>query len=77
MFTQVRVDHGKEFYMTLYMQEKQKALREKLNIKHYVQTKHAQVRLSLMFTVHVFKIIMYHLDIYCIKFNFPSIEPQS
>ncbi|KAK1890739.1 Kelch-like protein 36 [Dissostichus eleginoides] len=46
MWDQIRVDHGKEFYLTLFMQEKLADYRNNTGRQPYIQTKSTQVRLS-------------------------------
>jgi len=45
MWDQVRVDHGTEFYLTLYMQEKNSDLRRNVNRQPYIQTESKRVSL--------------------------------
>ena len=45
MWDQVRVDHGTEFYLTLYMQEKNADLRRNVNRQPYIQTESKRVSL--------------------------------
>lgn len=47
MWDQVRVDHGREFYLTLYMQEILSEYRHNLERQPYVQTQSTKV--SLLF----------------------------
>ena len=42
LWYQIRVDHGREFYLTLYIQEKLRANRGDLNILPYTQTTSTQ-----------------------------------
>ncbi|KAI9517713.1 hypothetical protein NQZ68_000881 [Dissostichus eleginoides] len=43
MWDQIRVDHGKEFYLTLFMQEKLADYRNNTGRQPYIQTKSTQV----------------------------------
>jgi len=43
MWDQVRVDHGTEFYLVLYMQEKNQHLRRNCSRQPYLQTKSTRV----------------------------------
>ena len=50
MWDQVRVDHGTEFYLTLYMQERNSDLRVNTNREPYIQTQ--SKRVSIDYTLH-------------------------
>jgi len=43
MWDQVRVDHGTEFYLSLYMQEKNADMRTNVNRQPYIQTESKRV----------------------------------
>lgn len=47
MWDQLRVDHGREFYLTLYMQEKLSQHRHNTNRLPYVQTTSSKVNFDL------------------------------
>lgn len=46
MWDQIRVDHGKEFYLCLYMQERLSGYRHNLNRLPYLQTTSTRVRVE-------------------------------
>ena len=50
MWYQVRVDHGTEFYLTLYMQEKNADLRRSVNRQPYIQTESKRVSTNSRFS---------------------------
>ena len=50
MWDQIRVDHGREFYLTLYMQEKLSQHRHNINRLPYMQTTSSRVNFALLIT---------------------------
>ena len=50
MWDQIRVDHGREFYWTLYMQEKLSQHRHNISRLPYVQTTSSRVNFVLLIT---------------------------
>jgi len=49
MWDQVRVDHGTEFYLTLYMQERNADLRANPSRLPYIQTQSKRVSCQMRF----------------------------
>lgn len=66
MWDQIRVDHGREFFLTLFMQEKLAGYRNNTERQPYLQTSSTQVSWLIVFFPLITELLADNTDVFVI-----------